>query len=145
LPEGFSDGGGGPIGDATSGESASVDDGACTMITTSVFANTCAVTGCHTSANPAGFTASSPGLDLESPDIFGRLVRQPSGEDPSYDYIDPGGNPTKSFLWIKLNPAPPGGGGQMPSNGVQLTMMQINCVATWIQQQSATRGHSHSE
>jgi len=49
--------------------------------------------------------------------------------------VDPGGDPSKSVLYLKLTSSPPFGS-QMPLTGTKLDATTLACVATWI----ATRG-----
>jgi hypothetical protein len=96
----------------------------CPDIPTTVFAPTCALSGCHTAKDMMG------SLDLESPDPYQRLVGQMAHGGPGV-IIDPGGDPQKSVLYLKLTPFPPFGS-QMPLAGAKLDDASLACMANWI-------------
>ena len=73
---------------------------------------------------------AAAGLDLVSPNLYARLVGKPATGGPGV-IIDPGGDPKKSVLYLKLGPNPPFGS-QMPLTGPKLDDSTIECVAEWI-------------
>jgi hypothetical protein len=97
---------------------------ACGDVTVALFHPRCALSGCH------GATDKTAGLDLESPDPHGRLVGKPAMGGPGV-LIDPGRDPQKSVLYLKLTPSPPFGA-QMPQTGLKLDGESLDCVAQWI-------------
>lgn len=87
------------------------------------FASTCAVAGCHSTAEMSG------SLDLQSPDIRGRLRgKKASGGAPLL--IDPAA-PDKSALYTKLLPMPPFGT-RMPLGRKPLDDATARCVLLWV-------------
>jgi hypothetical protein len=124
------DGGAGP-GMGTSAESGP----SCGDLASTVFKPRCALGGCHSTAS------MSQGLDLESPDVLGRLEGKPARGGPGV-LIDPGGDPSRSVLYLKLTPDPPFGT-QMPAVGAKLDDPTMACVASWIET-AGDGGHSTS-
>lgn len=96
----------------------------CTERVTAEFATVCAVSGCHTTADMAG------SLDLESPDVYARLLGKSASGGPGV-LIDPSGDPDASVLYLKLTPDPPFGS-QMPLVGAKLDAKTLACFASWI-------------
>jgi hypothetical protein len=96
----------------------------CDDIPSSVLAPRCGLSSCHDSSGTAA------GLDLVSPNVFGRLVGKNASGGPGV-LIDPGGSPQKSVLYLKLLPSPPFGA-QMPFAGDKLDAATLACVAAWI-------------
>jgi hypothetical protein len=106
------------------------DPAVCNNTTTMLFAKTCAITGCHSTME---MMAS---LDLQKPDPFARLKGKPATGGPGV-IIDPGGDPMKSDLYLKLTPNPPFFS-RMPNNGTTLDDATIACVAQWIMGQASS-------
>lgn len=111
------------------------DDGggsgaACPDITSTVFANICAASGCHSTADQAD------GLDLQSPDVASRLVGVCVSSGGML--IDPS-DPAASVLYLKLTPSPPFGA-RMPFGGTPLDPATLACVLQWIEAQSGDAG-----
>jgi hypothetical protein len=103
---------------------ASAEGGPCPDIPSGLLAPRCGLSGCHAGPMPA------EGLDLVSPDVYERLVGKSAMEGPGV-LIDPGGDPNKSDLYLKLTPTPPFGL-QMPLTGAKLNAASLACVADWI-------------
>jgi hypothetical protein len=99
--------------------------GSCNGVVTALFANTCAISPCHTSSVPAG------GVNLASPDIYKRLLGQRALDGGGY-ILAPDGSVTGSVLYQVLtgNPEPPGGA-RMPL-GSSVDPATLQCVAEWI-------------
>ncbi len=95
----------------------------CTDPPQDVFKPRCATSKCHDSATKTN------GLDLEAPDVEGRLSGKKATGGPGL-LIDPG-SPDTSILYLKLkDPAP--FGGRMPSAQAKLDDKLVACVRTWI-------------
>lgn len=93
-----------------------------------VFAGTCATAGCHTKAD----APSSGDLDLQSPDIVGRLKNKKSkGGAP---LLINSTAPEQSSLYTKLK-APPPFGSKMPLGGT-LPADKVECVLTWLKKEA---------
>jgi hypothetical protein len=103
-------------------------DQACTpeleVLRAEIFAPSCALGGCHASADAAG------GLDLETADLEAELVGAPSGTCDGWVRVVPG-SPDESLLYTKLG-APAPCGTVMPPTG-ELPAAQLECVRTWIE------------
>jgi hypothetical protein len=117
-PERFADG----------GES---DGSDCPDIPSTLFATTCAKTGCHSTNDQA------QGLDLQSSDVASRLVGVTSTEGAGL-LIDPS-NPTMSVLYTKLMMVPPFGS-RMPLANTPLDAATMSCVLAWIEEAAGTAG-----
>jgi hypothetical protein len=65
-----------------------------------------------------------------SPNVYARLVGKNASGGPGV-LIDPGHDPEKSVLYLKLTPTPPFGS-QMPLTGAKLDATTLACVSTWI-------------
>ncbi len=89
-----------------------------------IFTPTCAISGCHSA------TTQAAALDLESPGARSRLSGKAASGGPGV-LIDPGGDPTKSVLYLVLESSPPFGA-QMPLTGTKLDAAGLSCVAAWI-------------
>ncbi len=105
------------------GGSSSASSSACGDVPT-ILAMHCASAGCHSTAS------MTQGLDLQSPNLFGRLAGQSAVGGPGV-IIDPQGDPNQSVLYLKLM-SPPPFGSQMPLTGAKLDEATIACVASWI-------------
>jgi hypothetical protein len=94
-----------------------------------VFATSCATSGCHTGDPP-----------VRAPDSFDAaraydLVGKPSLQAPAMPVIDPG-NPGNSYLMSKLKGTAAAAGGvatRMPLNGPPLPGDDIADIESWIQ------------
>jgi hypothetical protein len=76
--------------------------------------------------------ASAPeGLQLDAAHSYALLVGVPSEEEPSILRVDPG-NPSQSYLILKLEGAAGIVGGQMPLGGPYLPQSTIDMIAQWI-------------
>jgi hypothetical protein len=91
---------------------------------TELFAPSCALAACHTTADAAG------GLDLELADLETELVGAPSGTCDGWIRVIPGA-PDESLLYTKL--AGPAGCGEVMPPAAPLPVEQIACVRTWIE------------
>jgi hypothetical protein len=89
-----------------------------------LFASSCATTGCHASESP------SSGLDLASADIYGRLKGKKAAGSSGL-LIDPD-SPESSVLYEKVTPTPPFGS-RMPLSGAPFDDATVACVLTWIE------------
>lgn len=90
-----------------------------------VFSVSCAVSGCHTGANPP------QGLNLESDQSYGLLVDVAANEVGSLDRVEPG-DPNNSYLIHKLEGSA-AVGARMPADGPPyLTESQIEVIRQWI-------------
>jgi hypothetical protein len=88
-----------------------------------LLAKTCTDAGCHASTEP------SAGLDLASPDVFGRLAGD-AAEGGAGRLIDPD-QPDASLLYTKLL-SPPPFGSRMPIGG-SLDDAETTCILAWIE------------
>lgn len=105
----------------------------CNDAPTVVFTPSCASAGCHNKAD----SASSGGLDLESPDIVGRTkdVMAKGGAGLLIDSA----NPEKSVIYTKMkSPAP--FGARMPLGAMQLPADKLECVLNWIKKEAGGPG-----
>src|SRR6185437_7272428 len=75
--------------------------GSCPDVQTTIIQGTCAVGGCHSTAD------KQQGLDLQSPNPDSRLVNVPATEGTGL-LIDPNA-PQTSILYVKLSATPPFG------------------------------------
>jgi hypothetical protein len=96
----------------------------CADVETMLLPARCALSGCHSTKDV------SAGLDLESPGIRARLTGRAAAGGPGV-LVDPGGDPQKSVLYLKLTPNPPFGS-QMPLAGAKFAGSDLACVAAWI-------------
>jgi hypothetical protein len=99
------------------------DAGPCADVP-SEFATTCTATGCHNSKDKA------QGLDLQAPDIAGRLVGAAATECSGI-LLD-AANPEQSILYKKLQ-SPPPCGVQMPSGRAPYGDTELKCILQWIE------------
>ncbi len=100
--------------------------GPCDFVVTEILSSSesCASSGCHSTNTQLG------DLDLESPDLFGRLSGELSPNCAGQQLINVE-QPAESLLYTKLTPARPCGG-PMPPVGT-LEDNEIQCVLTWIE------------
>lgn len=96
-------------------------------VQTQVFSPRCAQAGCHTGAG-APF-----GLDLSAGQASGNTVNVSSAEMPSLMRVDPG-DPTDSYLYMKLADDPRILGDRMPASGPPLGAADLALIEDWIQQ-----------
>jgi hypothetical protein len=99
------------------------EGGVCADVPSTLFATTCAKSGCHSSTDRA------QQLDLESPDVASRLVGISATEGVGL-LIDPS-NPAMSVLYTKLTMVPPFGS-RMPLGGAPVDDATLSCVLAWI-------------
>jgi hypothetical protein len=104
------------------------DGGACPDVPTSVFAVTCATSGCHSAVD------MTQGLDLQSPDVASRLVGACARGGGLL--VDPD-HPSQSVLYTKLTLAPPFGS-RMPLGKTSLDPTMLACVLGWVSAQTGT-------
>jgi hypothetical protein len=125
-PERFAIDGGTSLATTVDGSSSiqSNSGAGCDATVVALFPARCASAGCHSA------TDKTAGLDLESPDVRARLMGAAATGGPGV-LVDPGGDPQKSVLYLKLTPAPPFGA-QMPLTGAKLDDATLSCVAQWI-------------
>ncbi len=92
------------------------------VIQASVFTPTCAVSGCHSGATPAG------SMNLEDGQTLANVFNVPSVGMPTMDRVEPG-DPDNSFLIRRIEGtvAP-----QMPFGGTPLDQAVINDIRRWI-------------
>jgi hypothetical protein len=96
----------------------------CVDVPVAVFQQRCGLSGCHLATMPAA------NLDLVSAGVYARLSGRAAAGGPGV-LIDPGGEPQKSVLYLKLTNSPPFGS-QMPLTGTKLDAATLACVASWI-------------
>jgi hypothetical protein len=125
-PERFAIGGSPTLPAAVDGSSSVQrgSDPACEATVVALFPARCAAAGCHSAMD------KTAGLDLQSPDVRARLTGAAATGGPGI-LLDPGGDPEKSILYLKLTPMPPFGA-QMPLTGAKLDETALACVAQWI-------------
>lgn len=92
-----------------------------TYISTNVFDQRCALSGCH--------------LDVQNPMLksdvaYNNIVNQPSST--GMDYIEPG-DPASSYLYLKITGDPGINGLQMPRIGTPLSQVTIDSIRVWIE------------
>jgi hypothetical protein len=83
-------------------------------------------TGCHSATSQLG------GLDLQSPDLVGRLRGVKGNICSGVPLIDPDA-PEKSALYDKTSAQPSCGGDRMPLTGDLLTEQERACLLDWLQ------------
>ena len=92
----------------------------------------CARAGCHATMSP------SADLDLESPDLAGRLqIASQTTTCNGLLFIDLA-NPRESLLYSKLTTVPPCGQ-RMPLGG-SVPAQELECVGQWLDSLAALRG-----
>jgi hypothetical protein len=91
-------------------------------IQSAVFTPTCATSGCHAGAGPAG------SLDLTADASYAMLVGIASAASPGVLRVDPG-DPDGSYLVQKLEGS---AGTQMPPSGPALAQADIDVIRQWI-------------
>lgn len=90
-----------------------------------IFYDSCALVGCHAGPN------SQKELDLTEEFIVPSLVNQPSKQRAGIMRVKPG-DPTNSYLVMKLKAAPGIEGDQMPRGRNALSPEQIAAIENWI-------------
>lgn len=90
-----------------------------------IFDNSCAVSGCHAGTNAGN------GLDLTEEAAFSFLVNQPSRDRRDLMRVKPG-DPTRSYLMMKLLGSPEIKGDRMPKRGRPLAQKELDIIAGWI-------------
>lgn len=101
--------------------------------TPALIAKSCASANCHAAENP------SAGLDLASDDVIGRLSGQKAAGSAGL-LVDPSA-PAESVLYTKVTDAPPFGS-RMPLGGNPLDDAQVDCILSWIESETSTKGAS---
>jgi hypothetical protein len=93
------------------------------------FSVNCAVAGCHVPGNPPLGLVLAPGFS------YSYLVNVQSREYPVDQRVNPG-NPSLSFLYLKISEDPPPVGYRMPApaTGSVLSQDQIDQIQRWISQ-----------
>ena len=91
-----------------------------------LFAQSCARSGCHAAPAP------QMGMDLSPGQFFGATVGVPSTEQPALLRVHPGA-PDSSYLMMKVRGAPGIVGMQMPFSGETLSDEEVNTLAAWIE------------
>lgn len=97
-----------------------------TELQNEVFTTRCAIPNCHAGANPP------QGMNLSAGQTHANVVNVPSNELPQYLRIHPG-NPTDSYLYMKITGDPRIGGSPMPLTGGPLAADQIEAIRQWIE------------
>lgn len=93
-----------------------------------IFTQSCAISGCHTGAAPAG------SMNLSSGQTFANTVNVPtSGGPPGSIRVIPN-DPSNSYLIRKLEGGPNILGNRMPETGCCLSQTTVNIIRTWIAQ-----------
>jgi hypothetical protein len=92
-----------------------------------IFSASCATSGCHTGAFPAG------GLNLESGQAYANIVNVASSEVPALKRVLPGDD-SSSYLYQKLTNAPGIVGLPMPLGSYPLPSDDIDAIEAWINQ-----------
>lgn len=108
------------VSNATGG----VDPFTFTEIQTQIFDMSCALSGCHRGANPAGQ------MDLSAP-AYSDIVNVASSEKPALLRVNPG-NASQSYLIHKLEGGPDIAGARMPFGGPFLDQATIDRIRAWI-------------
>ena len=108
--------------------------GCAAQVPSTIFAQTCASTNCHTSTKPQEL------LDLQSPGVVARLLNVPAIEEPTLMLIDPKA-PARSYILYKVQLTQPPSGMQMPASwsslGIEqaappLSSAQLACLQQWV-------------
>jgi hypothetical protein len=97
-----------------------------TTIQAEIFDVNCALSGCHTGANPP------QGMSLADGITFSNTVNVNSNEQPLLFRIKPG-NPDMSYLYMKITGAPEITGSQMPLGRSPLPEKQLEQIRLWIE------------
>lgn len=95
-----------------------------TRVKSEIFTPTCAVAGCHDT-----FTAQE-GLVLEAGVAYTNLVSHPSTQS-GLSRIEPG-DPSRSYLFLKISGAQSISGERMPQGRTPLTLEKQNLIRDWI-------------
>jgi len=90
-----------------------------------IFTTNCALTGCHTGANP------QQGLNLSSGQAYGAIVNIASEQQPALKRVLPG-DPANSYLIRKLEGDPTISGARMPDGAPALPPATIQKIRDWI-------------
>lgn len=92
-----------------------------------VFSASCATSGCHSGAFPAG------GLNLESGQAYANIVNVASSEVPALKRVLPGDD-SSSYLYQKITNAAGIVGSPMPLGSYPLPSDDIDAIQAWINQ-----------
>jgi hypothetical protein len=97
-----------------------------------IFNHDCAVVGCHVPGNPMANLILAPGF------AYSYLVSQKATESQTLKRVNPG-DPTTSYMYLKITMNPPPVGWQMPApaTGSVLTPTEKDLVRRWILQGAA--------
>ena len=98
-----------------------VDMATYSYISTNVFDQRCALSGCHlNNQNPR----------LKSDVAYNNIVNKPSSQ--GLDYIEPG-DPDRSYLYKKITGAAGISGARMPRGAAPLSQATIDSIRVWIE------------
>jgi len=101
-------------------------DATFTKVQQEIFNPSCALSGCHSAAS------SASGLNLAAGAAFNNIVNVASVEQPSKDRIEPG-NPTGSYLWLKVTGDSSISGVRMPRGRPALSQDRLDLLRAWIE------------
>ena len=90
-----------------------------------IFGESCARAGCHSSPNP------QQGMDLSRDQFYASIVDVPSRERPELKRVDPG-QPDSSYVVMKIEGHPDIIGTRMPFTGETLSEDEVQSIRTWI-------------
>ena len=96
------------------------------QVQTSVFRRHCAAAPCHDMVEPGGELSLTPN------EAYGELVNVPAAQDPGLLRVTPG-DPSASYLWIKLGSGPFADGVRMPSGEPTLPDEDLSLIREWIE------------
>ncbi len=91
-----------------------------------IFTPRCALPGCHAQPMP------QQGMDLSAGAMYASTVNVDCAEVSGYKRIAPG-NPTDSYLHMKISADPRIAGVRMPADGTTLSAAEIDAIGQWIQ------------
>ena len=91
-----------------------------------VFTTTCALSGCHAPPAP------QLDLDLSSGQAHAHLVGTASAEQPARNRVTPG-DPTDSYLYMKITGDARIAGDPMPLGGAPLPADEVQAIRAWIE------------
>ena len=97
-----------------------------TRVQNEIFTPSCAFVGCHAGSNPA------QGQNLSAGQAYSNIVNVPAGERPSMDRIEPG-QPSQSYLWLKVTDDPSIIGARMPRGAPALSQEKLDLLREWIE------------
>jgi hypothetical protein len=97
-----------------------------TEVQNQIFSASCAFSGCHGGSSPA------EGMDLGQGVAYSNIVNVRSNQRSSLDRIEPG-NPSSSYLYLKVLGDPTISGFRMPRGGARLSQDLIDLLRDWIE------------